>query len=142
MYVYPHVQVSSEAKDNMESSVVELELQVVVSYSIWVPGTEPQFSTRSASALDNWPIFSAPWLSFSVNRWILTKKLLSVQGFFPHFVHIHPLKCWWDIEHKYRISFIQFPKKDFSLLEIMQYFPAALPVLLRQWAHAHLNSFL
>lgn len=53
MYVYPHVQVSSEAKDNMESSVVELELQVVASYSIWVPGTEPQFSTRSASALDN-----------------------------------------------------------------------------------------
>lgn len=53
IYVYSHVQVSSEAKDNMESSVMELELQVVVSHSIRVPGTEPQFSTRSASALDN-----------------------------------------------------------------------------------------
>lgn len=53
MYVYLHVQVPPEAKDNMESSAMELELQVVVSHSIWVPGTEPQFSTRAANVLDN-----------------------------------------------------------------------------------------
>lgn len=90
-----------------------------------------------ASILDHWASFHPkPWLSFSINRWVLTKNYKVCKEFFFHFIQRQSLKIG-GIPTIYPEFFPTIAKEAILNLKTMQYFSVAFPGFTRRWAHSH-----